>query len=60
MKTWTNPEVEELDVKLTANGNWTFDYETLGEAIEDNFPVEVPEDADLDLPIWDKKEKTES
>ena len=60
MKTWTNPTVEELEVKMTANGLWSFDYETLGEAIEDNYPIEIPDGADLDLPIWDKKEKTES
>lgn len=41
MKTWTNPTVEELDVKLTANGFHDWEYETLGGWIEDEFGVKV-------------------
>ena len=60
MKTWTNPSVEELEVMMTANGGRPHDYETLGEAIEDNFGVDIIPGVDPDLPIWDKKEKTQS
>lgn len=29
MKTWTNPTVEELEVKMTANGEWPSQIEKL-------------------------------
>ena len=32
MKNWEVPAVEELDVKLTANGYWDFYVEFFGEA----------------------------
>lgn len=60
MKTWTNPTVEELEVKMTANGGDPMDYETLGEAIEDNTGWDPIPGWNPDLPIWDKKEKTNS
>ena len=50
MKTWTNPTVEELEVKMTADG-FKDDY------IEDFSPI-IP-----DLPILNdnlKKDKTQS
>ena len=27
MKTWTNPTVEELEVMMTADGQWDVDFE---------------------------------
>ena len=64
MKTWTNPTVEELEVKMTANGGQPNDYETLGEAIEDNTGVDIFPGWNPDLPLLNdslnKKDKTQS
>lgn len=56
MKTWTNPTVEELEVKMTANG-WVDSY---WETWDDILPGDQSNWQDEDFLNDSKKDKTQS